>query len=100
MLSRFGSLRGLDAAQAEALRDIPGLGPAKIAQIIAVLGECLYFQRLSPTIAEFLPNFCRNAAFCSREERSSRPLAFRGRSPQCQSNTPFGCYSPGNFMTV
>lgn len=35
LLTRFGSLRGLDAAQAEALREIPGLGPAKIAQLKA-----------------------------------------------------------------
>lgn len=35
LLARFGSLRSLDAAPAEALREIPGLGPAKIAQIKA-----------------------------------------------------------------
>ncbi|MGH7407856.1 MAG: UPF0758 domain-containing protein, partial [Candidatus Methylomirabilales bacterium] len=35
LLTRFGSLRGLDAAEAQALREISGLGPAKIAQLKA-----------------------------------------------------------------
>ncbi len=35
LLARFGSLRGLDAAPAEALRETPGLGPAKVAQLKA-----------------------------------------------------------------
>lgn len=35
LLTRFGSLRGLDAAPAEAVRETPGLGPAKVAQLKA-----------------------------------------------------------------
>ena len=35
LLTRFGSLRALDAAEVEVLRETPGLGPAKIAQLKA-----------------------------------------------------------------
>lgn len=37
LLSRFGSLRGLYASPAEELRTVVGVGPAKIAQFMAVL---------------------------------------------------------------
>jgi DNA repair protein RadC len=37
LLSRFGSLRGLYAAPVEELRAVLGVGPAKIAQFMAVL---------------------------------------------------------------
>lgn len=37
LLSRFGSLRGLYASPAEELRAVVGVGPAKIAQFMAVL---------------------------------------------------------------
>jgi DNA repair protein RadC len=36
-LERFGSLNGLLSAPAEELREMPGLGPAKCAQLLAVI---------------------------------------------------------------
>jgi DNA repair protein RadC len=37
LLSRFGSLRGLYGAPIQELQAVPGLGPAKIAQFLAVI---------------------------------------------------------------
>lgn len=78
LVARFGSLRGLDRARVQDLLKVPGLGPAKVAQLKAAISVQKQIMKRVAAGREEIAREKANAERMSRESNAEMEALILG----------------------